>query len=60
MNLTVIKQMRYREDQICVSNHYVGEEWPCGDSRCALAYQSPDRPILTIGAPGYMGYLSIS
>ena len=31
MNFTVIKQMRYREDQICMSNHYLVEEWPFGD-----------------------------
>lgn len=32
MNFTVIKQMRFREDQICMSNHYLVEEWPFGDS----------------------------
>lgn len=32
MNFTVIKQMRHREDQICMSNHYLVEEWPFGDS----------------------------
>ena len=32
MNFTVIKQMWYREDQICMSNHYLVGEWPFGDS----------------------------
>ena len=32
MNFTVIKQMRYREDRICMTHHYLVEEWPFGDS----------------------------